>query len=255
MLPCSAADFAEDLRMMNAKARKKEKRRAKREALKTTTATEDAAPDATLLFEDESTTATPTAEDSPMDDDDEDAAAAHFVEMLPQIFALAVTTRLLEAGHREPTEMELITLARIMEDSILPTIEPYVLAMRSQEDEGKVIERVSLQYSCKIYTDKTQDEATTRTKEGDMAAQGAPQQEPAGALQGSQTDPVRAQQDTGEGATDAAQSTLWEAALDTAKSEGGSAEEVKARAVKILRKRKQRLKEKSKVKKQAVIAA
>ena len=188
MLPCSAADFAEDLRMMNAKARKKEKRRAKREALKTTTATEDAAPDATLLFEDESTTATPTAEDSPMDDDDEDAAAAHFVEMLPQIFALAVTTRLLEAGHREPTEMELITLARIMEDSILPTIEPYVLAMRSQGGEGKVIERVSLQYSCKIYTDKTQDEATT--KEGDMAAQGAPQQEPAGALQGSQTDPV-----------------------------------------------------------------
>ena len=86
--PC-VADFANDLRMMNAKARKKEKRRAKREAPKTTTAAEDAAPDATLLFEGELTTATPTAEDSPMDDGNKDAAAGYMTEMLPRASALA----------------------------------------------------------------------------------------------------------------------------------------------------------------------
>ena len=89
LLPCPATDSAEDLRAVDAKARKKEKRRAKREALKTTTATEDAAPDATLLFEDESTTATPTAEDSPMDDGNKDAAAGYMTEMLPRASALA----------------------------------------------------------------------------------------------------------------------------------------------------------------------
>ena len=46
MLPCSAADFAEDLSVMNAKERKKEKRRSEREALQTTMATGKAARDA-----------------------------------------------------------------------------------------------------------------------------------------------------------------------------------------------------------------
>ena len=46
MLPCSTADFAEDLSVMNAKARKKEKRRAERDAFRTTLPTEQAAPDA-----------------------------------------------------------------------------------------------------------------------------------------------------------------------------------------------------------------
>ena len=253
MLPCSAADFAEDLRMMNAKARKKEKRRSGREPLKTKTAMEDAALDAALLYDGESTTTIPPEDDGDSSTDDEaDEAADYLMKTLPQTFAVALATRLMQAGHEEPTKMELDTLARIMEFSILPTMEPYILEMRRQEAEGAVIERVSLQFGCKIYTDKTQDEATT--KEGDTAAQGAPQQEPAGAVQGSQTDPVQAQQGTGEGAADAAQSTLWEAALDTAKSEGGSADEIQARAAKILRKRKQRIKEKSKAKKPAVIA-
>ena len=108
----------------------------------------------------------------------------------------------------------------------------------------------SLKIDFEIYKDKAGDEATQG--EGDMAAQGAPQQEPAGAVQGSQTDPVRAQQGTNEGARDAARSQLWTAALDTAKSEGGSEAEIKARAVKIFRKRKQRMKEKCKAKMPAV---
>ena len=45
MLPCSAADFAEDLSVMNAKARKKEKRRAERGALRTALAAWQAVPD------------------------------------------------------------------------------------------------------------------------------------------------------------------------------------------------------------------
>ena len=237
---------------MNAKARKKEKRRSKREALKTKTTTEDAALDAALLYGGESTTTTTPEDDGDSSTDDDSEAIDYLMRSLPQTFAVALATRLMQAGHEEPTKMELDTLARIMEFSILPTMEPYILEMRRQEAEGAVIERVSLQFGCKIYTDKTKDEATT--KEGDTAAQGAPQQEPAGAVQGSQTDPVQAQQGTGEGAADAAQSTLWEAALDTAKSEGGSADEIQARAAKILRKRKQRIKEKSKAKKPAVRA-
>ena len=254
MLPCSAADFAEDLRVMDSKARKKEKRRSKREALKTTTAAEDAALDAALPFNDESTRTTPTEEDTAMTDELEvDEMADYIRETLPDMFALAMATRLLEAGHKEPTDTELNMLARIMEESILPSMEPYVLEMRRQEAKGAVIERVSLQIGCKIYTDKAEDEATPR--EGDTAAQEAPQQGTAGAVQGSTSDLVTAQQDIGEGANDAATSQLWAAALDTARSEGGSVEEIQARAVKILRKRKQRLKEKSKAKKQAVIAA
>ena len=193
-----------------------------------------------------------TEEDTPMSDEVEDVAD-YIRETLPETFALAMATRLLEAGHREPTEAELNTLARIMEESILPSMEPYVLEMRRHEDQGAVIDRVSLQIGCKIYTDKARDEATT--KEGDTVAREAPRLEKAGAVQGSSSDPVHAQLDTGEGAQDAALSTLWEAALDTARSEGGPAEEIHARAVKILRKRKQRLKEKSKGKKQALIAA
>ena len=49
MLPCSAADFAEDLSVMNAKERKKEKRRSEREALQTTMATGKAARDAGVV--------------------------------------------------------------------------------------------------------------------------------------------------------------------------------------------------------------
>jgi len=193
-----------------------------------------------------------TEEDTSMSDEVEDVAD-YIRETLPETFALAMATRLLEAGQREPTEAELNTLARIMEESILPSMEPYVLEMRRHEDQGAVIDRVSLQIGCKIYMDKARDEATT--KEGDTVAREAPRLEKAGAVQGSSSDPVHAQLDTGEGAQDAALSTLWEAALDTARSEGGSADEIHARAVKILRKRKQRLKEKSKGKKQALIAA
>jgi len=193
-----------------------------------------------------------TEEDTSMSDEVEDVAD-YIRETLPETFALAMATRLLEAGQREPTEAELNTPARIVEESILPSMEPYVLEMRRHEDQGAVIDRVSLQIGCKIYTDKARDEATT--KEGDTVAREAPRLEKAGAVQGSSSDPVHAQLDTGEGAQDAALSTLWEAALDTARSEGGSADEIHARAVKILRKRKQRLKEKSKGKKRALIAA
>ena len=203
--------------------------------------------DATLLHAGKS--ATKPAEEAAKN---ADAAAMGIMKIMPHTFACVLATRLEEAGHAPATTEELYLLAKVMEQSILPTMEPYILEMRRQKAAGAVVERVSIQYSCTIYTDKTNDEATP--KEGDIAAQGAPQQEPAGAVQGSQTDPVQAQQDTGEGAADVAQSTLWEAALDTAKSEGGSAEEIKARAVKILRKRKQRLREKSKVKKPPVIA-
>ena len=46
----------------------------------------------------------------------------------------------------------------------------------------------------------------------------------AGAVQGSTSDSVTAQQDTGEGAQDAATSQLWAAALGTARSEGSVGE-------------------------------
>ena len=136
MLPCSAADFAEDLRMMNAKARKKEKRRSKREALKTKTTTEDAALDAALLYDGESTTTTTPEDDGDSSTDDEaDEAVDYLMKTLPQTFAVALATRLMQAGHEKPTRMELGTLARIMEFSILPTMEPCVLDMRRQEAE------------------------------------------------------------------------------------------------------------------------
>ena len=235
---------------MNAKARKKEKRRLKREALRTTKAKEDEALDAALLF-DIDPELPPEDEEDSMTDDDADAMARYMVETLPMSFAVALAMRLVEAGHGEPTDMELRTLGRIMEDHILPRMEPYVLAMRREEAKGAVVERVSLQLGCTIYTDKDYEQTG-----GYRATQEAPQQEPAGALQGAQDDPVRAQQGTGEGAPDAAQSALWDLALAKAQSEGGSAAEIKARAGKILRKKKQRLREKSKAKqnKQAVIA-
>ena len=86
-----------------------------------------------------------------MDDGNGDAAAGYMTETLPQTFALApaVATRLLEAGHREPTEMGPTTLARMMEESTLPAIEPKLLtsAVRGRqlrhhggtcyEDEGR----------------------------------------------------------------------------------------------------------------------
>ena len=158
---------------------------------------------------------------------------------------MVLAARPIKAGHDEPAELELNTLARIMEYIILPNMGPCILEMRRQEADGAVVERVSLTFGCKIYTDRAHDDPEL-TKEGDTEAQGAPQQEKAGAIQGSTTDPVHAQLDTGEGARDAAMSSLWEAAFDTAKSEGGSAEEVNARAIKILRKRKQRKKAKDK---------
>ena len=234
---------------MNAKARKKEKRRSEREALQTTTTKEDEALDATLLFDIEPELPPEDEEDSATDDD-ADEAVHYMTEMLPTTFAVALAMRLEKAGHGGPTPMELKTLERIMEYHILPSMEPYILAMRRQEAEGAVVERVSLQLGCTIYTDKDYEKTGD-----DKATQEAPQQQPAGALQGSQDDPVRAQQDTAEGAPDEAQSTLWDLALVKAQSEGGSEEEIKARAGKILRKKKQRLREKSKVKKQAVIAA
>ena len=228
---------------MNAKARKREKRQASRQQQHTSAAPEDEALDATLLIAKESATP-PLEEKKPSTDDETDKAAQFRMKMLPRTFACVLTTRLEAAGHGTTTEVELETLARIMEQRILPSMEENILQMRRMQAEGDTIKQIDIWLNCEVHADRAPADEAPR--EGDMGTQEASQQGNAGAVQGSSEDSVTAQQDTAEGAQDEPQSLLWEAALATAKSEGGPAEQVKARAIKILRKRKQRKKAKDK---------
>jgi hypothetical protein len=226
---------------MNAKARKKEKRRQDRlsRSENVNTTAEDAASDAATQSAEEPA---PKSFSASMSVDDWKAAA---MELMPETFAAVLAQRLEDKGHAPADQVELHTLATMMEQELLPIFEGGVLEMRRRQEGGATIERISMQVGFLIITDDASEGASAQL-EGTSSQDGPT----AGAA-----DSLRPQDGTdldsaakSESLQDEEPNEMWESALMQAKRDGGTDVEIKSKAAKIYRGMKKKLKVKDKKK-------
>ena len=232
MLPCSAADFAEDLSVMNAKERKKEKRRSEREALQTTMATGKAARDAAARIAKESSTpevsdATPTScacssyDCSP----EEDQRNFQNQKVLHEAFVARVAQVLEQNGLEPANEFEFEMLSKILEQKLIPPMAQGLHDMRMAKGQGFEVESFDVKVQWELTIDgapvlgkdlphraKTQQPQTTQEEPAQGPARSAPSP-----LDGKVADKAGI---SAEGLTDEVQA-MWDIASQKAALEGG----------------------------------
>ena len=230
MLPCSAADFAEDLSVMNAKERKKEKRRSEREALQTTMATGKAARDAAARIAKESSTpevsdATPTSCTCSSYDYSPEEDRRNFQELLPHAFVARVAQVLEQNGLEPANDFEFEMLSKIIEQKLIPPMAQGLHDMRMAKGQGFEVESFDVKVQWELTIDgapvlgkdlphraKTQQPQTTQEEPAQGPARSAPSP-----LDGKVADKAGK---SAEGLTDEVKA-MWDIASQKAALEGG----------------------------------
>jgi len=228
---------------MNAKARKKEKRRQERLSRTENATLDRAAEDAAL--------GAATQPAVGLNDDERSVPAREWraaaMDLMPETFATVLAQRLVDKGHAPADQVELHTLATMMEQELLPIFEGGVLEMRRRQEAGATIERISMQVGFLIITDDASEGASTQL--GGTSSQDGPTTGAADNLRpldGTDLDSAA----KSESLQDEEPNEMWAGALSQAKLGGGTDAEIKNRAAKIYRGMKKKIKAKEKKKAQ-----
>ena len=245
MLPCSAADFAEALSVMNAKERKKMTRRQQRAAFQTSTATEDTAQDAVTR----SAMEFPASKMKGETNYDYDVRVYDMQLKMPQMIAAVVAQSIRDKDHAPVKEGELNYLARLVDEILLPKamkkLETGLLEMRRQREAGSAVKGASMDVEFEIHYEDGEG------KGADTRLAGIPSQD---GLQDGSVSAVKSPPDGTKlgdidktnSLTDEEPNELWETALAQSRITGGEEAEIQQRTVKIYRGLKKKLKSQQK---------